>query len=112
MPAARLPPSRRERYELTPWGAVVRVAPRTAAVPLRHLEQRQVRLGGYLALRGYRLESAGPQRRQRWLVWQTLSPTSRDLAVSLRPHTPNDTQLYQEDGRLASLWYPDQRLPA
>jgi hypothetical protein len=106
--AADLP----ERYTLTPWGSVVRVGLREAALPLPPLERRQTRFGGLLELRGYRYEPAGPARRQVWLAWQTRAPTSRDLAVSLRLHAPEGVQLYQEDGRLASPWYPDPTLPA
>ncbi|MGH2545196.1 MAG: hypothetical protein ACRDIB_20585 [Ardenticatenaceae bacterium] len=101
-----------QQYELTPWGNLVRVAPRGTSAPLLPLQPRTARFGGQLELVGYQYVPLGPQRRQLWLAWRTISPTSRDLAVSLRLHVPDGTLLYQEDGRLASLWYPDSTLLA
>lgn len=105
-------PELAQRYELTPWGILVRIAPRGEAVRFPPLHGQRVELGGQLDLLGYRSEGIGPQRQQLWLAWRTLAPTARDLSVSVRLHAPDGSVQLQKDGRLASLWYPEGTLPA
>lgn len=101
-----------EEYELTPWGILVRVAPRGNPPTFPPMQPREVLFGEQLRLDGYRTETLGPTRRQLWLAWETTTPTSRDLSVSVRLHGPDGAQLLQKDGRLASLWLPDGTMPA
>lgn len=99
------------RYSLTPWGILVRVAPPGSPVLLPPMEPRAAAFGGQVQLEGYRVEPIEPGREQLWLQWRTLAPTPRDLSVSVRLHAADGASLFQEDGRLASLWYPDGTLP-
>ncbi len=100
-----------QRYSLTPWGILVRVAQPGTPVSFPPLQARPARFGGQLQLEGYQVEEIEPGRKQLWLAWRTVAPTSRDLSVSVRLHGPDGASLYQEDGRLASLWYPEGTMP-
>jgi hypothetical protein len=100
------------RYNLTPWGILVRVAPHDMPLALPPLQPRSSLFGEQLQLNGYSTVEPASGRRQLWIAWQTVAPTPRDLSVSVRLHGPDDSLLLQEDGRLASLWYPEGTLPA
>lgn len=101
-----------ERYNLTPWGILVRIAPLDDPPLFPAMIARSATFGEQLELKGYYTTSPATGREQLWLAWQTLTPTSRDLSVSVRLHAPDDTMLLQKDGRLASLWFPDGTMPA
>lgn len=101
-----------QTYHLTPWGILVRVAPRDNPPTFPPLHDKNALFGNQLQLNGYTTTSPAPKRTQLWLAWHTIAPTSRDLSVSVRLHAPDDTMLLQKDGRLASLWYPDGTMPA
>ncbi|MDQ4076852.1 MAG: DUF2723 domain-containing protein, partial [Chloroflexota bacterium] len=101
-----------EGYHLTPWGILVRIAPQHAPPSFPPLQARNELFGNQLALQGYTIVAPAPDRRQLWLAWESTAPTPRDLSVSLRLHGPDETLLLQKDGRLASLWYPNEIMPA
>jgi hypothetical protein len=105
-------PELSERYSLTPWGILVRISSRDHLPSMPPMEARSALLGNGLILDGYQTLSPRPGRWQLWLAWRTAASTSRDLSVSVRLHAPDGTLLQQEDGRLASLWFPDAVLPA
>lgn len=100
------------RYDLTPWGILVRIAPKELPASLPPLTPAAAQFSDQLQLLGYRTERPVPGKVQLWLGWQTLKSTSRDWSLSLRFHASDGTLLLQKDGRLASLWYPDSTLPA
>jgi hypothetical protein len=104
-------PTLSERYDLTPWGILVRIAPKEEPPILPQMTPRLVQFGDQLQLLGYRAETSHTGKLQLWLSWKTLTSTSRDWSVSLRIHSSDGNLLLQEDGRLASLWYPDGTLP-
>jgi hypothetical protein len=99
------------RYNLTPMGILVRVAPHDMPVVLPPLEPRSSLFGEQLQLNGFSTMEPASGRLQIWMAWQTVAPTHRDLSVSVRLHGPDDALLLQEDGRLASLWYPEGTMP-
>jgi len=101
-----------QKYHLTPWGILVRIAPRDNPPTFPPLHDQNALFGNQLQLNGYTTTSPAPNRTQLWLAWHTIAPTSRDLSVSVRLHAPDGTMLLQHDGRLASLWYPDGTMPA
>lgn len=101
-----------QRYNLTPWGILVRIAPQDQPPTFPPMQVRSALFGDQLQLEGYDVVSLAPNRQQLWLTWHTIAPTSRDLSVSVRLHAPDGTMLHQHDGRLASLWYPDGTMPA
>ena len=101
-----------ERYNLTPWGILVRIAPRDNPPTFPPMQARHALFGDQLQLEGYSTSVPAPGRQQLWLAWHTTAPTSRDLSVSVRLHAPDESMLLQKDGRLASLWYPDGIMPA
>jgi hypothetical protein len=99
------------RYNLTPWGILVRVAPHDMPLVMPALQPRSSLFGEQLQLNGYSTMEPVSGRLQIWMAWQTVAPTPRDLSVSVRLHGPDNTLLLQEDGRLASLWYPEGMMP-
>ncbi len=105
-------PDLAEKYNLTPWGVLVRVDPRDRQPSLPLMEMQSALFGDRLQLEGYNTLSPDTGRWQLWLAWRTVAPTRRDLSVSVRLHAPDGTQLLQKDGRLASLWYPEGTMPA
>lgn len=99
------------RYDLTPWGILVRVAPHGMSGQIPSLTAREAEIGESLRLLGYHSFFPAPDRLQIWLAWETRASTPRDLALSLRIHGPDGALKLQQDGRLASLWYPEGTLP-
>lgn len=106
------------QYNLTPWGILVRISPWDDPPDLPPMASRTGLFGDSLQLEGYTTyvpgegESERAQRRQLWLVWHTIAPTPRDLSVSMRLHAPDGRLLLQQDGRLASLWFPEGTMQA
>jgi hypothetical protein len=109
------------RYRLTPWGILVRISTWDEPPNLPPMTVRTALFGDKLQLDGYAVRplsgdraggragqgSEAAQRCQVWLAWHAIAPTPRDLSVSMRLHAPDGTLLHQEDGRLASLWFPE-----
>jgi hypothetical protein len=104
-------PGLSERYNLVPWGVLVRIVPRDEPMAFPPLETRSVLFGNQLRLEGYNTFSPEADRCQLWFAWCTTAPTLRDLLVSVRLHASDGSLLMQEDGRLASLWFPEETMP-
>lgn len=100
------------RYDLTPWGVLVRITRPGDPPALPPMTARSEVFGQQLQLEGYDSLSPEAGREQIWLAWQTIAPTRRDLSISVRLHSRGGPLLVQKDGRLASLWYPNGTLPA
>jgi hypothetical protein len=100
------------RYDLTPWGILVRIARPGDPPVLPPMTARTETFGQQLQLEGYDSLTLEAGRHQVWLAWHTIAPVRRDLSISVRLHDPGGDLLVQKDGRLASLWYPEGTLPA
>jgi hypothetical protein len=100
-----------QRFNLTPWGALVRIDERNHLPPFPSLKARSELFGGQLQLEGYYVERPDTGRWRLGLAWRTVGFVSRDLSISVRLHAPSGALLVQKDGRLASLWYPEDTMP-
>jgi hypothetical protein len=105
-----------DRYQLIPWGRLVRIAPRQVDPQnlLPNLSQVvEVTFGNTLHLIGvdYPRQTTAGTDFPVTLTWQTLVELPPEATVSLRL-TQNGITVAQLDDRLRSGWFPRQTLPA
>ncbi len=105
-----------DRYQLIPWGRLVRIAPRrqnpasllpTLAQPVDVTFDQRLRLIGA----DFAPQAAAGQDFPVTLTWQALAELGPDTTVSLRLATDAGT-IAQIDDRLRSGWFPRDTLPA
>jgi hypothetical protein len=106
-----------ERYQLIPWGRLVRIAPRRLdprqllphlAYPTKATFGDKLRLLGF----DYPPMAPGGQPYPVTLTWQTLAELPEQTTISLRLTTQDGAILTQLDERLRSGWFPRETLPA
>lgn len=106
-----------ERYRLTPWGVLVKIALHSAPDEQGEIAPQHTSdgvMGGKLALLGYDFAEtipAGTVVPVR-LYWQTRDYLPSDYLVSLRLIAPGGQWASIVEDRLVSAWYPEPAVPA
>lgn len=106
-----------QRYQLIPWGRLVRIAPQQASprALLPVLPQPvEVNFANRLRLLGvdYAPQAVSGHDFPVTLTWQTLAQLPPATTISLRLTTPGGLIVAQLDDRLRSGWFPSDTLPA
>lgn len=105
-----------ERYRLTPWGLLVKLAPHSAPNEMETIapqHKAQVILGDSLELLGYDLAEAAPSgdALSLRLYWRTQAYLPADYLVSLRLVSTAGQRVSLVEDRLVSAWYPEPSVP-
>ena len=105
-----------ERYRLTPWGILVKLAPHSAPNEIETIapqHKAQVIFGDRLELLGYDLAESAPSgdALSLRLYWRTQAYLPADYLVSLRLVSTAGQRVSLVEDRLVSAWYPEQAVP-
>ncbi len=103
------------RYQLLPWGRLVRLLPKNAEIPTLHLPRSvNAVFDGKLALSGvdfpHKIPSGGRMTVQ--LAWQSLAELPENTYYSLRLSAADGTIVAQKDDVIRPGWYPAPAIPA
>jgi hypothetical protein len=105
-----------ERYRLTPWGVLVKLAPHSTPNEMETIapqHRTQIILGNTLELLGYDLAASAPSGSALplRLYWRTRAYLAADYLVSLRLVLASGQRASLVEDRLVSAWFPEQAVP-